>query len=44
MDRHSPAELRVNNIVSQIDEWYDVFDIKVADKMYIAPEDRIRVY
>ena len=44
VDHHSPAELRVNNIVNQFQEWYDVFDVKVANKMYIAPEDRIRVY
>jgi predicted metalloendopeptidase len=44
MDRHSPPEIRVNNIVSQFDEWYEVFDIKVENTMYIAPEDRIRVY
>ena len=44
VDHHSPAELRVNNIVSQFQEWYDVFDIKVANKMYIAPEDRIKIF
>ena len=44
LDRHSPAELRVNNIVSQIDEWYDAFDIKVEDLLYIAPEDRIKIF
>jgi putative endopeptidase len=44
MDRHSPPELRVNNIVSQFNEWYEIFDIQVSDKLYIAPEDRIRVY
>lgn len=44
VDHHSPAELRVNNIVSQFQEWYDVFDVKVANKMYIAPEDRIKIF
>ena len=44
MDRHSPPILRVNNIVSQFDEWYEAFDVQVSDKLYIAPEDRIRVY
>ena len=44
MDKHSPAELRVNNIISQIDEWYEVFHIKETDKLYISPEKRIRIY
>ena len=44
LDKHSPPELRVNNIVSQFAEWYDVFDVKVEDNLYIAPEERIRVF
>jgi putative endopeptidase len=43
-DMHSPPEFRVNNIVNQFDEWYDVFKIQSTDKMYIAPKDRIRVF
>ena len=44
MDRHAPAFLRVNLIVSQFQEWYDAFDIKESDPMYIAPEKRIRIF
>ena len=44
MDEHSPAEIRVNNIVCHFQEWYDVFDIDEKNKMYIAPKDRIHVY
>ena len=44
MDRHSPPEFRVNNIVSQIDDWYEAFNIQVDNTLYIAPENRIRVY
>jgi len=44
IDRHSPAELRVNLIVSQIDEWYDIFDVKVANNLFVAPEDRAKIY
>jgi len=44
LDVHSHPELRVNNIVSQFQEWYDVFDVKVPAKLYVAPEDRIQVY
>lgn len=43
-DVHSLPEFRVNNIVNQFDEWYEVFDIKKNDKMYIEPHKRIRVF
>lgn len=44
MDRHAPAPLRVNLIVSQFDEWYEAFDIQVSDKLYIPPEERLRIF
>lgn len=44
MDRHAPASLRVNLIVSQFDEWYEAFDIQPTDPLYIAPEKRIRIF
>lgn len=44
MDVHAPPELRVNFIVSQFDEWYEIFDVKPDDKLYIAPEKRIRIF
>lgn len=43
-DKHSPPEIRVNNIVCHIDEWYDVFDISIDNKLYIHPEERISVF
>ena len=44
VDRHAPAFLRVNLIVSQFQEWYDAFDIKDSDPMFIEPEKRIRIF
>jgi putative endopeptidase len=44
MDRHSPPFLRVNLVVSQFQEWYDAFDVKPGDKLYLAPEKRIRIF
>ena len=44
MDRHAPAPLRVNLIVSQFSEWYDAFGIEVKDTLYIPPEERIRIF
>ena len=44
LDVHSPAELRVNYIVSQFDEWYELFDVVTGDDLYVAPEDRIKIF
>lgn len=44
LDVHAPAELRVNYIVSQFDEWYEIFGIVTGDELYISPEDRIKIF
>ncbi len=41
---HSVPELRVNGIVSQMDEWYDAYGVKTSDKMYLAPSDRVKIW
>jgi len=43
-DPHSPPEYRVNGVVPNIDAWYAAFDVKEGDKMYIAPENRVRIW
>jgi endothelin-converting enzyme/putative endopeptidase len=42
-DPHSPPEFRVNGVVRNVDAWYRAFDVKPGDKMYLAPEDRVRM-
>jgi len=44
VDKHAPAMLRVNLIVSQFDEWYDAFDISKDSDLYHPPEKRIRIF
>ena len=44
IDKHAPAMLRVNLIVSQFDEWYDAFDISKDSDLYHPPEKRIRIF
>ncbi len=44
VDPHSPPEYRVNGVVPNIDEWYKAFDVKEGDKLYIAPEGRVRIW
>ena len=43
-DQHAPFELRVNLIVSQFQEWYDVFQIKASHPLYVSPRDRIKIF
>lgn len=43
-DPHSPEEYRVNGVVRNIDEWYKAFNVKPGDKMYLPPEERVRIW
>lgn len=40
-DEHSPNILRTNAILSTVDCFYELYDVKEGDGMYIAPENRI---
>ena len=43
-DPHAPAEARVNGVVRNIDAWYEAFNVKPGDKLYVAPEERVRIW
>lgn len=43
-DPHSPSQYRCNGIVSNMDAFYEAFDVPPDSKMYIAPEDRVRIW
>ena len=43
-DPHSPAYYRVNGTIRNQDGWYSAFDVKPGDKLYVAPEDRVRIW
>lgn len=43
-DVHAPARLRANIQVRNFDEWYETFDVKDTDKMYIEPSKRVRIW
>jgi putative endopeptidase len=42
-DTHSPGEYR-SDTVRNIDVWYKAYDIAPADKLYLKPEDRVRIW
>ena len=41
---HSPGQIRAFAPLRNQDEWYKAFDVKPGDKLYIAPEDRVRIW
>lgn len=43
-DPHSPGENRVNGIVPNVDAFYEAFDVKEGDAMYLKPEDRVKIW
>lgn len=43
-DVHSPGILRVNEVLKNMDDFYETFDITKNDKMYIKPENRVKIF
>jgi len=43
-DPHSPAEFRALGSLSNMNEFYQAFDVKEGDAMYIAPEKRVKIW
>ena len=41
-DPHSPDSVRVNAVVACFDEFYEIYDVKEGDPMYIEPDRRVR--
>ncbi len=41
---HSPGHIRAFAPLRNIDAWYDAFGIKEGDPLWIAPEDRVRIW
>jgi len=43
-DVHSPGDARVNAGVANLPWWYEAFNIQETDKLYIAPEERAKIW
>ncbi|MQW22110.1 MULTISPECIES: M13-type metalloendopeptidase [unclassified Lactococcus] len=44
MDVHAPAALRANIPPTNLEEFYETFGIVSTDKMYRAPENRVKIW
>ncbi|MBQ0267381.1 M13 family metallopeptidase [Providencia huaxiensis] len=43
-DPHSPNQFRANGVVRNIDDWYQTFGVDKNSALYLAPEQRIRIW
>jgi putative endopeptidase len=41
---HAPAPMRVNGAVRNVDAWYTAFNIQPGDTLYLAPEQRVKIW
>lgn len=41
---HSPGQIRAFAPLRNIDAWYEAFEVKPGDKLYIKPEERVRIW
>lgn len=44
IDPHSPNEFRCNQVVRNLDEFHDAFSVAATDGLWLAPEDRVRIW
>ena len=43
-DPHSPASVRGAVPLQNVDAWYDAFGVREGDAMYVAPDERVRIW
>lgn len=44
VDPHSPPEFRCNGVVRNIDEFYEAFDVRESDALYLDPSERVKIW
>ncbi|MDB5437071.1 MAG: peptidase, partial [Phenylobacterium sp.] len=42
-DGHAPAEFRADT-VRNMDPWYPASDVKPGEKLYLPPDQRVRIW
>lgn len=43
-DPHSPGMYRTHGAIVNMDAWYTAFNVQPGDKLYVAPDKRIRIW
>jgi putative endopeptidase len=44
IDPHSPPEFRCNAVLRNLSEFYEAFSVTEADKMWMDPQERVRIW
>lgn len=43
-DTHSPSRVRANGVVRNMDAWYEAFNVRTGDALYLEPSRRLHVW
>jgi putative endopeptidase len=43
-DPHAPSEYRANGAVRNVPEFYEAFDVKEGDALYLPPAERVKIW
>jgi endothelin-converting enzyme/putative endopeptidase len=43
-DPHSPGEFRCNGVVRNFDPWYEAFDVKESNALFLLKADRVSIW
>jgi putative endopeptidase len=44
VDPHSPPEFRCNGVIRNMDAFYEAFDVRESDELYLDPQRRVRIW
>jgi putative endopeptidase len=44
IEDQAPPIVTINGVLRNMDEWYAAFDVQPADRNYLKPEERIRIW
>ena len=44
IDPHSAPHNRINGMMRLLDDWYRLYDVKPTDKLYVAPQNRVKIW
>ena len=44
IDPHSPPEFRCNQVVRNLDEFYDAYGLTESDELWLDASDRVRIW
>lgn len=44
IDPHSPSEFRCNQVVRNVDEFHEAFNVTPEDALWLAPDERVKIW